>query len=46
VSAADLLIASGTLARDALAGETVLVTGAGHGIGFEAARSPLARTPM
>ena len=36
-----MLIASGTLARDALVGETVVVTGAGHGIGFEAARSLL-----
>jgi NAD(P)-dependent dehydrogenase (short-subunit alcohol dehydrogenase family) len=36
-----MMIASGTLARDALAGKTVVVTGAGHGIGFEAARSLL-----
>jgi NAD(P)-dependent dehydrogenase (short-subunit alcohol dehydrogenase family) len=41
VSPTEMLIASGTLARDALAGKTVVVTGAGHGIGFEAARSLL-----
>lgn len=36
-----MLIATGALARDSLVGETVLVTGAGHGIGSEAVRSLL-----
>lgn len=39
--ATDMLIASGRFGRDALLDETVVVTGAGHGIGFEAARSLL-----
>lgn len=37
--AAPLLISAGALANDALAGQVALVTGAGRGIGFEAARS-------
>lgn len=41
VSPTEMVIASGTLAGDAIAGETVVVTGAGHAIGFEAARSLL-----
>jgi NAD(P)-dependent dehydrogenase (short-subunit alcohol dehydrogenase family) len=36
-----VLIATGRLGRDALAGNVVLVTGAGGGIGFEACRSLL-----
>jgi len=36
-----MLIAGGKLDRAALAGEVVIVTGAGGGIGFEAARSLL-----
>jgi len=36
-----MLIAEGSLARDCLAGQVVVVTGAGRGIGFEAARSLL-----
>lgn len=34
-----MLIATGTLASDALAGQVAIVTGAGRGIGFEAARA-------
>lgn len=34
-----MLVASGTLTSDALAGQVAVVTGAGGGIGFEAARS-------
>jgi NAD(P)-dependent dehydrogenase (short-subunit alcohol dehydrogenase family) len=34
-----LLISTGTLANDALAGQVAVVTGAGRGIGLEAARS-------
>ncbi|MGD1995130.1 MAG: SDR family NAD(P)-dependent oxidoreductase, partial [Anaerolineae bacterium] len=34
-----MLIASGTLPADALAGEVAIVTGAGRGIGLEAARA-------
>lgn len=41
VSAKPLLIAGGTLRPDSLAGEVVIVTGAGGGIGLEAARSLL-----
>jgi NAD(P)-dependent dehydrogenase (short-subunit alcohol dehydrogenase family) len=41
MSGTDMLIAAGALPRDALVGETVLVTGAGRGIGSEAARSLL-----
>jgi NAD(P)-dependent dehydrogenase (short-subunit alcohol dehydrogenase family) len=33
------LIATGTLTRDSLAGQVAVVTGAGRGIGFEAARA-------
>ena len=36
-----MLIAGGTLSRESLAGRVVVVTGAGGGIGFEAARSLL-----
>lgn len=35
----ELVISKGSLKRDQLAGKTVLLTGAGGGIGFEAARS-------
>lgn len=34
-----MIIESGKLSRDALAGKTAVVTGAGRGIGFEAARA-------
>jgi NAD(P)-dependent dehydrogenase (short-subunit alcohol dehydrogenase family) len=34
-----MLIANGTLTRESLAGEVVIVTGGGKGIGYEAARS-------
>jgi NADP-dependent 3-hydroxy acid dehydrogenase YdfG len=36
-----MLISTGKLKRDALAQQVVVVTGAGGGIGFEAARSLL-----
>ena len=36
-----MLIATGELRRDALAGQVAVVTGAGGGIGFEAARALL-----
>ena len=34
-----MIIENGELGRDALAGKTAVVTGAGRGIGFEAARA-------
>lgn len=34
-----MLISEGNLARDSLKGEVAVVTGAGRGIGFEAARA-------
>lgn len=34
-----MIIANGILTRQSLAGEVVIVTGGGHGIGYEAARA-------
>ena len=36
---AQLMIGTGTLPRESLAGQVAVVTGAGRGVGFEAARA-------
>ncbi len=35
-----MIVSKGNLTQDSLKGEVAVVTGAGRGIGFEAARSP------